>query len=460
MKKILALSCIRLGTDDDLADASALALRLLGAAPCGLDPVAGEFSQDLLVAVCLSIAYDPRQSGTLAEVLRYLVDPAWDGARQILLSFFLPGPAFKQAKAALWLEDFREKTQDLTEDRAASRLQRCHLQWGKAFSGTAEFPALKAKPDSCVVVFNQEAVAKALEMVSDLRDDKKSGVDSVLHNARANEGYRLIPNARLASVKLEAAKARFENLVEPIARLQTDLVLAAAMKPGDFHMTPLLLLGEPGIGKTFLATQLADALGVATEKISAGGAQGGFQLTGSHTSWLGARPGSLFTLLAEGGSASPVVVIDEVDKIGDHLQFPVLPVLLDLLEHNTARRFKDQFFEMEFDASRIIFVLTANSLDGIPAALLSRVEIFEVPRPEPEQRLRIIEEVTDQLCRKTRTPIAMDKSASQLLSERLDIDLRRLSRLVKEAFAMALQRGEPTASVMIPPFSGKRSIGF
>ena len=96
----------------------------------------------------------------------------------------------------------------------------------------------------------------------------------------------------------------------------------------------------------------------------------------------------------------------------------------------------------------------------MPAALLSRVEVFEVLPPEPGQRLRIIEQITDELCRKTGTRIAMDKGSCGLLAERMDIDLRRLSRLVKEAFAKALQLGAPLARIAVPQFSGKRSIGF
>ncbi|MCW2314288.1 hypothetical protein [Rhodoferax antarcticus] len=128
---------------------------------------------------------------------------------------------------------------------------------------------------------NPQAVAKAVQMVSGLTVDKKSCSERILQNAQVNDGYRVVPDARKTHAKLEEAKARFENLVEPIASLQRDLVLAAAMDPDGFRITPILLLGEPGIGKTYLATQLAEALSVATDKISAGGAQGGFQLTGS-----------------------------------------------------------------------------------------------------------------------------------------------------------------------------------
>lgn len=457
MGKDFDLASIRVGTEHDLADATALALRLLDKASSNLDLVSRQFSHDLLVAVSLYIAYTEKD-GTFNDVLHFLVDPAWESAQQMFLYFQHADQAFQLKDAALWRKGFLKKVLPLTDENVAESLrQRCHLHWKRAFNGLGG--VAKRKPRASIPVFNQEDVAKAVMMVSHLKEDQRATVSRILKNAQVNDGYRVVPDAKKASVKLEAAKSRFENLVEPIGRLQIDLVLAAAMKPSDFHITPILLLGDPGIGKTYLATQLADALGVATEKISAGGAHGSFQFTGSHTSWQGARPGSLFTLLAEGESASPVLVIDEVDKLGES-NYPVLPVLLDLLEPNTAKGFKDQFFEMEFDASRMIFVLTANSLDGVPATLLSRVEVFNVPRPEPTQRLRIIDELASQLRLKTKQQIELDKDISEQLSVRMDIDLRKLSRLVKEAFARAMQSGETTANLELPAFSGKRSIGF
>lgn len=306
-------------------------------------------------------------------------------------------------------------------------------------------------PESVVEIFDLQAVAKALQMVSGLQADKKSCSERILKNAQTDHGYRGLPDAYQASIKLEDAKARFENLIEPISRLQSDLVLAAAMDPNEFRITPILLLGDPGIGKTYLATQLAEALGVTADKISAGSAQGGFQLTGSHSTWTGAQPGSIASLLAEGQSASPVMVIDEVDKIGASANYPVLPVLLDLLEPHTARRFKDQFLDMAFDASRIIFILTANSLDGVPPALLSRVEVFHVPLPERAQRLRIIHETNADLCAKTKRQITMDDGTCEVLANRTDLDIRKLVRLVREAFAKAMQFDQTLAELVLPP---------
>lgn len=452
------LASIRMGTEYDLADASALALQILANTKTTLDYPTFEFSKDLFTAVALYVVYNEENS-TFTDMLDYLIDPAWDSEKQMLVFFRHCEKAFKQKEAALWISGFVKKTTRLSEAQAASLAKRCHIQWHAAFNLAEKITSKKMKPKASLQVFRPESVAKALEMMGDLKEEKKAGGDRILENAQINGGYRAVPDTKKAGLKLEVAKSSFENLVEPISRLQTDLVLAGAMKPEDFRITPILLLGDPGIGKTYLATQLAHSLGVSTEKISAGGAQGGFQLTGSHTSWQSARPGSLFKWLAEGESVSPVIVIDEIDKIRDS-QYPVLPVLLDLLEPGTAKCFKDEFLEMEFDASRIIFVLTANSLEGVPTPLLSRVEVFDVPRPEPKQRLRIIQGVAAQLRLKTKKRIELDKDTSEMLAERIDLDLRKTTRLVREAFTKAMQSGEAVAKLLIPKFDGPRTIGF
>lgn len=272
---------------------------------------------------------------------------------------------------------------------------------------------------------------------------------------------KIKPTEALSTVIRMSSEFDFSDarMAEPIDRLKMDLILAGAMKPEKFRITPILLLGEPGIGKTYLASQLATSLGVPMEKISAGGAQGAFQLNGSHSSWTGARHGLLSALLADGQSATPVVVVDEVDKIRDS-QYPVLPVLLDLLEPDTGRRFKDEFFEMEFDASRIIFVMTANSLDGVPTSLLSRLEVFDVPRPEPAQRLRIILATVAQLRQETKKRIEFDMNECEMLAERVDLDLRKTTRMVRESFARAVHSRDSVGRLLMPKSGGRVAIGF
>ena len=440
------LSSIRTDTKYDLSDAMTLANRLLARSTLALDRVSAGMSNDLLVAIAMTLAYE-RGDGNLVDVLNFLRDPLWDNSQQMFWSFFQHQPAFEQADAAHWMSVFCRKIRKLKRSQTDQIAIDCYKHWT-----SAGYPAKGRKPPKALPttqVFAPDDLASATVRVGELKDDRRDAGARLLHNAHASSGNRTLPDAKTAHARLDAAKARFENLVQPIERLQTDLVLAGAMQPRDFRITPLLLLGAPGIGKTFLATQLAEALGVSTEKISAGGAQGGFQLVGSHTSWTGSRPGMIFSLLASGDSAAPVLVIDEVDKIRD-AQYPVLPVLLDLLDAHSSKRFRDEFFELEFDASRIIVVMTANSVENVPPALLSRVEVFNVPAPGPTQRRRIIQETAANLRSKTKRKITLDESAACVLSERVDFDLRRVTRLVEEAFARAMRAGNDVAHITIP----------
>ena len=151
-------------------------------------------------------------------------------------------------------------------------------------------------------------------------------------------------------------------------------------------------------------------------------------------------------LLAQSASASPVLVIDEVDKIHED-KHAFLPVLLDLLDAGTAKEYRDEYFEMAFDASRIIFVLTANNIDKVPPPLLSRVEVFHVPTPQPEQRLRIIQKIMADLAEKTGHPIAFAPGAAERLAERMDLDLRQIDRMARIAFSTALQAGDKLAKL-------------
>lgn len=444
------LGSIRTDTKYDLSDAMTLASRLLARSTVALDRVAASMSNDLLIAVSMSLAYE-RGDGRLVEVLNFVRDPLWDCGSQMIASFFQHQPAFEQADAAHWISVFRRKIRKLTMPRMEQMAADCYKHWTSAAQPARGRKIPKAL--TTTQVFAPDDLAGATERVGELKDDRRDAGARILQNAHASSGNRTLPDAKAAYARLDAAKSRFENLVAPIERLQTDLVLAGAMQPSDFRITPLLLLGAPGIGKTFLATQLADALGVSTAKISAGGAQGGFQFTGSHTSWTGSRPGMIFTLLANSDSAAPVVVIDEVDKIHD-ARYPVLPVLLDLLDAGSSKQFQDEFFELRFDASRIIFVLTANSIEHVPPALLSRVEVFNVPAPGAVQRWRIIQETAANLRSKTKRKITLDEGTVDALVERVDIDLRRVSRLIEEAFARAMRAGNDVARVAVLKHDG------
>ena len=334
---------IRVGSNHDLADAIALAERILKKANNQLDPVTAAFSKNLFIATAMYVSY-AEKTQSLQAMLDFLIDPTWDSELQMLQSLRNAKTSFQQKAAYLWFGSFVQSIKPISAERAERLIKRCHAHWSTAIntSDVKLKPKVKPKPKSsrALQVFVPKAIDKAIEALDNMVEARRGGGEGVLENARLHDGFRRVPDAKKAGRQLDKTKLQFENLATPIERLQVDLALVSAMNPSELRMTPILLLGDPGIGKTYLAMQLAQALGVNMGKISAGGAQGGFQLTGSHNSWTGARPGALFTLLAEGQYATPVVVIDEVDKIRDS-QYPVLPVLLDLFEPQTARCFKD-----------------------------------------------------------------------------------------------------------------------
>lgn len=445
---------IRIGTDHDVADAITFAKKLLkNAVPPVL--VSAQLSQDLLVAVLITTTYGHPEHG-MADVLYYLIDPLWDS----------PGQLFNELKnavkavspsAAVWFADVDVQLDAIGKNERAAKawLQAVNRHWSTALKQPKKPTRDLKKPSRTVQVFYPASLEKAVVTIADMNQERQGAGVRILEQARANQGDRTLPDAAQSSKNLEAQKFKFENLLEPIERLQVDLALAAAMSAQEFRISPILLLGAPGIGKTYLANQLAEALGVSSEKISAGGAQGGFQLTGSHGAWAGAKPGMIASLLAKSASAAPVLVIDEVDKIAADARYPFLPVLLDLLDAGTAKQFRDEYFEMVFDASRIIVILTANDISQVPPPLLSRVDVFTILPPEPSQRLRIIQQTMMELCKKTNQQIGLGLGVAERLADRMDIDLRQLNRLVNTAFAMALQAGDKVARIQTPDSLGK-----
>jgi ATP-dependent Lon protease len=153
-----------------------------------------------------------------------------------------------------------------------------------------------------------------------------------------------------------------------------------------FNVMPILLLGGPGVGKTHFAKRLARAMGTDCELISMNALSAGFVITGSSASWRGAKCGKVAERLVRGQYANPVVVLDEVEKASGSSQSDPLAALYQLLEPETSRAFRDEFIDVEIDASQIFWVLTANSTEGIPAPLLNRMAVYEVPAPTRSRR--------------------------------------------------------------------------
>jgi len=178
------------------------------------------------------------------------------------------------------------------------------------------------------------------------------------------------------------------NFGEVIDDIRKFLALSVAgNEPLSF--TPILLLGEPGIGKTHFARELATRLGTGHEFVSMSSLTAGWVLSGASAQWNNAKPGKVAHTLVHGDYANPIVVLDEIDKAGGDHRYDPMGALYSLLEHDTARAFKDEFVDIDIDASHILWVTTANDERSIPEPILNRMNVYEVPRPDHDASLAI-----------------------------------------------------------------------
>jgi len=184
-----------------------------------------------------------------------------------------------------------------------------------------------------------------------------------------------------ALASLEALGQSQSHFAAVIALVREQLVLARRSASG-LRLPPMLLSGEPGLGKTHFAQALAQALGTSVRRIGFDAAITGATLLGSERRWSNTAPGALFELVCLGAHANPVVILDELDKAEVGREWSALSPLHTLLEPSTAAQARDISVNFEFDASRVIWIATCNHIGRIPETLRSRFAHFEIGRLE------------------------------------------------------------------------------
>ena len=202
---------------------------------------------------------------------------------------------------------------------------------------------------------------------------------------RGPERFQVKPSGVPEMASLYAELPNFTEVLDDVRR---HVALAQDSRDG-LEVTPMLLLGPPGIGKTHFAKRLAELLGTGMSLVPMSSMTAGWLLSGASSQWKGAKPGKVFEALVDGQYANPVMVIDEIDKAGADVQYDPLGALYNLQEHDTAHAFVDEFAEVPIDASQVIWVTTANDVRGIPEPILNRMNVFEVDAPSPEAARQI-----------------------------------------------------------------------
>jgi ATP-dependent Lon protease len=284
-------------------------------------------------------------------------------------------------------------------------------------------------------IYSVAEVDRALE---DGAAKRNEGLRSWYDRMRELGGSRYIikPSTSAALDDLYATSPNFHTVIDDLRKY---LALAVAGHEA-VQFLPMLLLGEPGLGKTYFAKRLAQALATGYEFVSMSSLTAGWVLTGASAQWHHARPGKVAQTLIEGDYANPVVVLDEVDKAGGDARYDPMGALYGLLERDTAVHFKDEYIDVDMDASHILWVATANDDSAIPEPILNRMSVYEIERPDADGSRRIALAVYREILDAHRWAFPPEPSAS-VLDKLASIPPRDMRKLLLDAFGTAKLAG-------------------
>ena len=182
-------------------------------------------------------------------------------------------------------------------------------------------------------------------------------------------------------------EAQHEGLADVKARILE--FLAVGTFRGEISGSILLLVGPPGVGKTSIGRSVADALGREFYRFSLGGMRDEAEIKGHRRTYIGAMPGKFVQALKEVKVANPVIMLDEIDKIGSSFQGDPASALLEVLDPEQNGEFLDHYLDLRVDLSKVLFICTANQLDTIPGPLLDRMETLRLSGYVAEEKLAI-----------------------------------------------------------------------
>jgi ATP-dependent Lon protease len=284
----------------------------------------------------------------------------------------------------------REEAEDLLEALARDQAREAEAQKaktsGSSTGGSSWQEPFENEPN------RHQILKRAQVAVLDKGNDKTVDSDLRRRNEKLAKTIRAKGQYRkLATLPpkwgnaLDRLERDFPNFREVIASLRAAFTIAQ-LTDRTVRFDPMVLDGPPGVGKSLFAARLAALLATPLKRINMEAQQSGSAISGSDDFWANSKTGAVFELLIEGDVANAIIFVDEIEKAGGDSRYDPLGGFYCLLERETAKTFRDLSVPcLELDASRLLWICTSNEISRAPKPIQSRLRIFRIPSPTPDQ---------------------------------------------------------------------------
>ncbi len=246
----------------------------------------------------------------------------------------------------------------------------------------------KVDEDNYYTIYLKDDVKERIKECQ-LQEENKSVI--WLNKMLDANGKKKLKTNEMLENNLEKLRNIFPNFKYFIDYVEENMYLNK-MGDGFFSLPPSLIVSSPGIGKTFFLNILSKMIGVDNNFINMESVTAGFVLTGLPSHWSSAQPGLIFTNIYNSEYANNIMILDELDKTSNE-RYPVDNALLQILENHTAKYFKDEYIYVPMDISKSVWIATANDLSKISEPIKSRFNIFEINKPNFDERKILINEI-------------------------------------------------------------------